>query len=58
MIDRGEEMKVIISCTGMPQDKLKEIEDELNNPNSEQTYFIFDKPVTVSTVLEEPVGFK
>lgn len=44
--------KYIISCVGMEADQCKEIEDELNDPKSEQTYFVIDKPCTISSTNE------
>ena len=40
--------KFIISCVGMSEDDMKELEDELNNPNSDKAYFVINKPCTIS----------
>jgi len=42
--------KIIISAIGMPEDQRKQIEKDLNDPTHDQYVWVFDKPITVTSV--------
>jgi len=51
--------RIIISAVGMPKEQMKQIEDEMNDPNTDKWVWIFDKPTTVSdaSTRDANVGF-
>ena len=45
--------KFIISCVGMPKEQCDELAKELNDPNSDKSFWVVDKPCTIVEAIEE-----